>query len=225
MTVTACAPRPFRAPGDLGPDDAPLGPFEDACAGTRHTCGIAPGVLWCWGSDARGQLGDGPAQSHRTELVRVTEGIELFACGSNFTCFAKDQIVHCFGLNDGGQVLGDRSSEPAIAPVAVNGLPERPWVELALGFQHACARSDLGEVFCWGENAENALGPGDGPQPRRVVSEGDRDTRWRSISAGEGYTCGVTDPGGEVQCWGRNDRGQLGRDGGQHQPSPVCFLP
>ncbi|MEX0892412.1 MAG: hypothetical protein WEB88_09605 [Gemmatimonadota bacterium] len=59
---------------DLGPTPAPiLTEAEDALAvGVAHTCGIRAGSVWCWGTNAAGQLGiAGVAGSAQPVQVRL----------------------------------------------------------------------------------------------------------------------------------------------------------
>jgi alpha-tubulin suppressor-like RCC1 family protein len=60
---------------------APGPTFRQIDSGLDHTCGLDPGgSLYCWGQNARGQLGDGTLDE-RTEPV-------LAAGGQKFVAFA-----------------------------------------------------------------------------------------------------------------------------------------
>lgn len=67
--------------------------------------------------------------------------------------------VICSGPNDMGQ-RGTGTVDPfgtaAPAPSLAQGLP--PVVELSVGFRHVCARTDGGDVYCWGRSTEHQLG-------------------------------------------------------------------
>jgi Regulator of chromosome condensation (RCC1) repeat/Putative metal-binding motif/Calcium-binding EGF domain len=92
----------------------------------------------------------------------------------------------------------------------------RTATQVALGSRHSCALLDDGAVKCWGYNAYGQLGLGDtrnrGPSP---ASMGDAlpqlplQGKVSTIAAGSDHTCALI--GGQVKCWGRNDRGQLGQ--------------
>lgn len=83
------------------------------------------------------------------------------------------------------------------------------------GGAHTCAIDYEGRVRCFGENGFGQLGYG------HTFNLGDVDTPVESdafvdiggyavsIESGEDHTCALT-VAGEVYCWGRNDRGQLG---------------
>lgn len=89
-------------------------------------------------------------------------------------------------------------------PIATHGAA----IQLAFGFDHACALTTSGEVACWGNNHEGQLGIGDRPltrsRPAAVV--GLREAT--SLVAGKLHTCVLR--AGQVLCWGQNSAGQLG---------------
>ncbi len=61
------------------------------------------------------------------------------------------------------------------------------WVEVTAGYDHTCARSEAGQVSCFGRNDE-----GQSVDPVGT---------YQSVSAGLNFTCAV-DHLGEVSCWG-----------------------
>lgn len=115
-------------------------------------------------------------------------------------------------------------------------------VELAVGRYHACVRDAAGIVRCWGlaehgrlgrEATERCAFPTDIDPSEIGLPEGTRDVACSStpaeveglgavedIAAGRDHTCALH--AGEVLCWGRDDRGQLG-DGviGGDRTAPV----
>jgi hypothetical protein len=90
--------------------------FEEApsligvSGGVHHTCAWSDdGRVFCFGSNAEGQLGIGSDPRVRTHLTTVAMGerVAEVSAGSNFTCARIiDGTVRCFGANDRGQ-LGD----------------------------------------------------------------------------------------------------------------------
>ena len=86
-----------------------------------------------------------------------------------------------------------------------------------IGGGHTCAVMTNGTMRCWGRGEFGQLGYGD------RLSLGDDELAGAgglvsvpgkvvSADAGEDHTCAVSDRG-QVRCWGRNLRGQLGRGG------------
>lgn len=97
--------------------------------------------------------------------------------------------------------------------------------KLAAGNAHACALLTTRELFCWGNNVSGQLGLGDTtarPTPELVAIAAELD----DVVAGglpdkpEAHTCART-VGGQVLCWGKNDRGQLGIAMEEDQSAPV----
>lgn len=80
---------------------------------------------------------------------------------------------------------------------------------MAAGALHLCALLSDGSVACTGENADGELGTGDqkAPQSLPVIAAGIQNAV--QVVAGDGFSCARLESG-QVQCWGRNDMGQLG---------------
>ncbi|MCB9595334.1 MAG: hypothetical protein H6719_21625 [Sandaracinaceae bacterium] len=81
-------------------------------------------------------------------------------------------------------------------------------VEIRAGGNHTCARSESGEVWCWGRNTSGELGDGTRitrTRPARVSGISDAV----QIAVGHSHTCARHDDGG-VSCWGNGARGRLG---------------
>lgn len=80
--------------------------------------------------------------------------------------------------------------------------------QVAAGGQFTCARTEGGDVWCWGSNTLGQLGNGSTLTyivPSKVIGVyGATD-----LSAGFGHACAVVSDG-EVRCWGGNNWGQLG---------------
>jgi alpha-tubulin suppressor-like RCC1 family protein len=92
--------------------------------GYSHSCAIATGsdYIWCWGSDAFGELGNGTVK-YDSAPVRVT-GIKAMqvSAGEGLTCAVTlTHKAYCWGDNDYGE-LGDGTSSDASTPQLVSGL-------------------------------------------------------------------------------------------------------
>lgn len=89
---------------------------------------------------------------------------------------------------------------------------------VAAGARHTCAIANLGEVFCWGDNAQGQLAQPMSiarlAKPRKVALQGVAT----KISAGATHTC-VVMMNADIQCWGDNALGQSGT-GDQVSPAP-----
>ena len=140
--------------------------------------------------------------------------LSVVSAGGEHTCGIKNDLspegypdqgtVECWGRDTEGQ---------ATVPEAFNGIPYT-FTQITTGGYHTCGLDTASMVRCWGGNPL-ALEP---PDPDEF--------RFKTISAGGDFTCGVTFgmrdgqtgevvPGfedtrtGDIMCWGANDDGQL----------------
>ncbi|MFA9269915.1 MAG: hypothetical protein ACEQSX_04040 [Baekduiaceae bacterium] len=209
----------------VGIDDA-----VDLATGTNHACAVRrTGEVLCWGSNDFGELGADPGEAGTVSTAPVTVGsiddATQVTAGYAFTCAVRDDGTgSCWGLAHAGQLGDGRWSDDAPNPVPgrISGLTGI--TSLSAGERHACAVAD-GGTWCWGEDAEGALGDGDPftgqrPTPALVPSV----TGATDVTAGGDHSCART-AAGDVWCWGRDVRGQLG-DGtaGQERVPPTQAL-
>jgi hypothetical protein len=99
---------------------------------------------------------------------------------------------------------------------------DRPMIALSAGASHTCGLSSAGEVYCWGDNANLALGGFIGASsaiPQPVTGIG-RSGEVVALSAGSGNACALT-ASGEVYCWGKNTFGSLGQGDTTDRDEPV----
>src|SRR5262249_40044195 len=91
-------------------------------SGDNHTCGIrSDETLWCWGSNAVGQLGlDNISMTSSNvpkQVTSVGDGWLKTAGGSKHNCaIKKNGTLWCWGENLSGQV-GDNTEVQRNAPV------------------------------------------------------------------------------------------------------------
>jgi len=94
--------------------------FATVC-GSLHTCGVtAAGVIYCWGSNRFGQLGDGTT-SDRKSPVPVAGNLSFAAvsAGGSHTCgVTAAGAAYCWGENSSAQ-LGDGTRTDRLRPVLV----------------------------------------------------------------------------------------------------------
>ena len=95
---------------------------------STHTCVIANNIIYCWGNNNYGQLGDGSKISKSSPVAVKTNGTPLhgqyirsIATGENRTCAATGYGIYCWGL-DGGFISPGNSSFNSIVPTQTNGL-------------------------------------------------------------------------------------------------------
>jgi len=184
--------------------------YSRISAGVEHTCAVRrdDGVLFCWGSNGSGRLGDGTTTQHSTPTpVSGTTVFTSVAAGAAFTCGLDNQSeAWCWGANASGQ-LGTGTTTPQTVPTRVTGT--RSFTTIVTSTAHTCAiEAVTAAAWCWGENAGGRLGDGtttDRFVPTAVLG----GALHAALSAGDQDTCARTTSGSAI-CWGNNSFGQLG---------------
>lgn len=189
--------------------------WTQVSAGGSHTCGLrASGRLFCWGSDANGQLGDGGTNTNQPAPVQVAGGATNWAtveAGNDHTCALKTTgRLFCWGADFGGQLGDGAPIQDQDQPVQVAG-GATDWTALSAGGDHNCARK-TGRLFCWGQDFFGQIGDGganlDQLEPVRIGSA----TNWVGVDPGYRHTC-ARRATGRIYCWGSDSNGQLGNGG------------
>jgi alpha-tubulin suppressor-like RCC1 family protein/DNA-binding SARP family transcriptional activator len=194
--------------------------FRALSSGAHHTCGIATGnLVWCWGSNGRGQLGNNSTADGLTP-VAVTAAIGTkfasVSAGGDHSCgiTTARRLLYCWGSNELGE-LGDSSSTHRLIPVGVFGPSGRRALTFAMvsaGLHHTCGVTTEHTTYCWGSNNHGQLGDGSTVErhtPVVVVGPGRTPLSFVVVSAGGSHTCGVT-RASPAYCWGFNGDGELG---------------
>jgi alpha-tubulin suppressor-like RCC1 family protein len=197
--------------------------FVTIAAGGSHTCALdAGGLAWCWGSNTRGELGRGGADSLANAAPDTVVGglrFQAIADGPSYTCgLTTGGFAYCWGTNEFGQLgLGGPDSLPQTSPAPVIGGSK--FTALVAGYQHTCALTAQGAAFCWGKNEFGELGTAPGAPACRYFSviypcsgtplSVAGAIAFGSIRPGRYTTCGL---GRDdiAYCWGANSVGQLG---------------
>ena len=138
--------------------------------------------------------------------------------GDDHVCLLlQDGAAHCWGWGGQGQ-LGTGDTFDYNVPVAVSG--GLAFEQISAGSAHTCGLTENGTAYCWGGNAVGALGDPAAVSRSKVPIRVTGGLRFRGISAGTGYTCGVTteDIG---YCWGSGLDGELGNGVKQDEFVPV----
>lgn len=193
--------------------------------GKKHSCMTDDdGVLWCWGDNDAGQLGDGTRIDRPTPAPRIIEGsavVEL-AGGAAHTCARRDNgRVWCAGDNSHGQIGSGSSARQVESPEQVSALGADV-MSLAAGSHHTCALKSEGSLHCWGDNFHGQLGDGSRESSSTPVEVTALGTSVVRVAMGESarHTCVVAVDGG-LYCWGWNSAGQVGDGTFQDRSTPV----
>ena len=178
-----------------------------------------------WGSDTRGQLGNGesPGYSRVPDAVlqsSVLAGktITAMSAGDSHTlALCSDGTVAAWGSNSSGQ-LGNNSTVDSNVPVAVDQtgvLAGKTVIAVAAGSAHSLALCSDGTIAAWGSDSNGQLGDnntGQSTAPVAVVQNGVlAGAVVTGIAAGGSHSLALS-AGGGVVAWGSNSYGQLGNN-------------
>jgi len=229
LSAAACgSENTVAGPSESGAEPAvtaTLPSFVQITIGSNHTCAVTGGgLIYCWGYNFFGQLGDGTTQDRLTP-VPIQGGALRFrrvTAGSHHTCAETTAgKAYCWGNNTWGQLgIGATTGASRLTPGLVGSGRTFSWVQA--GPQHTCGVSS-GIAYCWGDNQFGQLGdPGSTGFTRTspVPVAGGLAFKW--VDPGANHTCGLT-TSSRVYCWGSNTFGQLGTATGyQLAPAPIA---
>jgi alpha-tubulin suppressor-like RCC1 family protein len=179
-------------------------------AGGSHSFAIRPdGIVFAWGSNASGQIGDGTTISRSTPvLVNGVTGAVAGAAGDSHSLAVDTRgTTRGWGANTNGR-LGDNSTTNRLSPTLVNNALLTNVTSVAAGLSHSLAIDGNGAAWAWGYNAAGQLGIGNTNQqlvPVAISSLADLV----SVAAGQSSSFALK-ADGTVWSWGANASGQLG---------------
>lgn len=188
-------------------------------------------VLYSWGRNNGGQLGDNTSVS-TSSPVSVVGGINDWCSVS-----LKDRSVLAqryngtlwgWGYNSTGS-LGDGSTYARSSPVAVvGGITD--WVNFSAGAAASAGVRSNGTLYTWGNNYCGRLGDGTTTNRLSPVLVAGGFTDWCQVSSssqgssGEASHMLAVRSNGTAWAWGRNAQGQLGDGTTVAKSSPVSVI-
>ena len=186
-------------------------------SGGGGSCTLMPDqTIWCWGSNATGQLGNGTTQGSMTPVKVSTLGpaTDVSAGQSdnavsafNHACAVETTSqVQCWGSNTFGELGRGTISYYDDLPFPVAGGLQASQVSAGDGF--TCAVTLSHTVKCWGDGNDGELGNGtttDSSTPVKVKGL----SNVTQVAAGYFHACAL-ESNGTVWCWGDNAFGALG---------------
>jgi alpha-tubulin suppressor-like RCC1 family protein len=181
---------------------------------TGVSCGITTaGAAYCWGYGGTGSLGNGGVANSSSPVAvsgsltfqQVSSGgYEGSICG-----VTTSGAVYCWGDNASpapGMLGNGTSTGQVTTPTLVSG--SNTYASVAVGYNHVCALTTSGSVYCWGTNNQGQFGNG-ATTASYTPTLGAGGATFASLAVGDGSTCGLT-AAGVVWCWGTGTDGQLG---------------
>lgn len=195
-----------------------------------YTCALSStGVVYCWGGNNNGQLGDGSTTNRSSPVVvqglptasQVAAG--SFSGGVHTCAVTTLGYAYCWGANGYNQ-LGDGSGTQRSFPVqvkGVNGTGVMTGVTAITSggsnYGHTCLIANEA-AYCWGSNDGYQVGDGTATNRAYPTAVSGLTSGVTAISAGNswstynGFTCAIKS--GAAYCWGTsaasNSQGNLG---------------
>lgn len=197
------------APRPVVVTSSALADVQDIAAGADFTCAVDGSYdFWCWGKNDVKQLGSDGSGSQSPRKSSATTQLSAISAGANFACgVGLLGFARCWGANAYGQ-LGDDArvtSSPQTAP------RQNDLALMRNGGRHSCLLiASNRRVLCMGDGADGQTGPG-------TIGDG-----FDMIATGSQHTCVAKLPS-HIECFGNNERLQLGRVGaGGAEPGRVA---
>ncbi|MFK7955343.1 MAG: hypothetical protein AB8B96_04550 [Lysobacterales bacterium] len=181
-------------------------------AGATHSCALLQnGNVQCWGSNSRGQIGEGGTvrQPVPVNVVGLSSVSQISAGRSHSCAITNGTQALCWGSNEFGQIGVEPLPDQLTPTVVTNYSSGAASVEA--GNFHTCASTTDGAAQCWGRNIESQLGDASLATQTAPVQVIDLRSGVTSVSAGGLHACAITDDG-SGHCWGSNGDGQIGNN-------------
>lgn len=144
-------------------------------SGRQHSIALrSDGIVYTWGTNSYGQLGDGNGNTGEDIYSNVpvavnTSGIlsgktitDIAAGWHHSIALSSDGVAYTWGINVEGE-LGNGNNTNSNVPVAVDNsgvLSGKTIIAIAAGMSHSIALSSDGMVYTWGWNYAGQLGNG-----------------------------------------------------------------
>lgn len=187
--------------------------FVDIADGFGYLCArTTTGVVYCWGSNEYGGLGDGTFLSRTS--ARPTQGGFTFATirsGVHYSCgVTTSGEGRCWGRN-AAYILGDSTTINRGSPTLIRGGLD--FRSIDVGNWRSCGVTTTNHAYCWGDGSV------------MVPALKSSTVTFSTVTVGYQHACGRS-TSNQVLCWGSNTIGQLGDTNffGREEPAPL-FTP
>lgn len=173
-------------------------------AGYSHSLAVDfNGQIYSWGSNGRGQLGNGKTVDSNTPqtVSAVKKAVQVSAGYETSMAFTEDGKLYTWGYGEYGQLGNNNSENSRSNPGAITGNNFGTPVLIASGMNHNLLLNNRGTVYTWGRNGDFQLGTGknsNATTPQRI---------YPSLTENSPYTMGRydTDVQSGMSNWAIND--------------------
>ncbi|MES1204809.1 MAG: hypothetical protein ABUS79_02625 [Pseudomonadota bacterium] len=202
-----------------------------------HSCANEGPLLYCWGRNTDGEIGDGTTVNAKTRhpVMKISDPVAV-GLGQVASCVCDQaEKAWCWGGNVEGQLGIGAASVSSPTPVQVHGIDN--CVQIAGGASHSCAvHGPDGSVSCWGANNTGQAGQPASAATSCAESKGTTATpcvlspalvagltNVAEVRAGDQYTCARKNDL-TVWCWGENTYGALGDGTNTSRSTPAVVV-
>jgi alpha-tubulin suppressor-like RCC1 family protein len=198
----------------------PGGNASAVAGGASHSLALVNGVVFGWGYNSHGQLGDGTTTDHITPapITSLPSGVTSIAAGADHSLAIVNGALYSWGNNSGGQ-LGDGTftsrSFAAPVPSLTSGV-----TAVAAGSYYSLAVVN-GTLYAWGVNSLYQLGDGTINQHATPGAVPGLSGGVTAVAAGDYHSLAVRN--GALYAWGYNVYGQVGNGTTIDRPSPIAI--
>ena len=183
--------------------------------GGFNSCAILlDGSVQCWGRNNFGQLGNGTSNSVANPIPVTVSNIP----GSFSVDHLEVGLYHACAISTTGGAwcwgyylnkrLGTTAGSSALQPTATSSLSGSGRT-VSAGGAHTCVLLAAETVTCFGSNTKGQLGQNTTTSENATPTVVSLSATASAVSAGNEFTCALLTTGA-VECFGRNDVGQLG---------------
>lgn len=176
----------------------------DSCSG----CIDNNGILYMWGSNLFGRLGNGTTNNSSTP-IKIMDNVKEVNLGDFYsTAITKDGSLYLWGGEDNSIPVKIMDN---VKTVSLGG---------SLGSEHIGAITEDGSLYMWGSNEHGKLGNGtteDSSTPIKIMDN------VKSIHLSYDYSAAITNDG-ELYMWGGNWCYQLGNGNTEDSLTPIKIM-
>jgi alpha-tubulin suppressor-like RCC1 family protein len=193
-----------------------LNTWIDVAVGSGHSMGITnDNVLYTWGINNFGQLGDGTVTARRSPVVVGFNYKKVFAGYQTSLAIDNNNLAYIWGDNTNGLIPGGIVGTHCSNIATLNS--DTNWSSFTID-QHILGTKTDSSLWTWGLGTTGQLGLNDLVSRSSPTQIG--TSSWSIISAGLSYSVGITNDN-SLYAWGFNSSGQLGLSDTINRSSPT----